>query len=173
VTRSGAIARRYAKALFVLGQERGDAAALLAEIDQLTDLTLSSEELRRVLFTPIHPRTERRGVIGELVERLELSREVHAFSMLLVDENRTGHLPEIREALRELVERAAGRMDARLVSARPLDEREVEALREALSRRVQGRLIGGVLARVGDLMLDGSVRTQLESLAEELRKGSA
>ena len=97
--RGGAIAQRYARALFGLGQERGDLPGLLRELDTLTDLALGDDELRRVLFTPIHPRSERGSVLGELVERLELSKEVHAFSMLLVDQNRTGYLPQIRDAL--------------------------------------------------------------------------
>ncbi len=180
--RGGAIAQRYARALFGLGQERGDLPLLLGELDTLTDLALGDDELRRVLFTPIHPRSERGSVLGELVERLELSKEVHAFSMLMVDQNRTGYLSQIRDALRELVEQAAGRVTAQLISARPLAQDEVERLREVLSRRVNAEvelqlevdesLIGGVIARVGDLMLDGSVRTQLDSLSMNLRRGS-
>ncbi len=176
------IAQRYAKALFGLGQERGDMPVLLGELDKLTELVLGNGELRRVLFTPIHPRAERRGVLAELVERLELSKEVHVFSMLVVDQNRTGYLPAIRDALRELVEQAAGRVTAQISSARPLAQDEVERLREVLARRVNAEvklqldvdesLIGGVIARIGDLMLDGSVRAQLDSLSMNLRRGS-
>ncbi len=181
--RGGVIARRYGKALFLIGEERGDVPVLLGELEQLTNLILDSEELRRVLFTPLHPRAERRGVIRELVQRLELSKELDAFTNVLVDENRTAYLPEIRDALRELVEQAEGRVVARLTSARPLSDEEVEQLREVLSRRVNAEvtlelevdesLIGGVVARIGDLLLDGSVRTQLDSLATNLRRGSA
>jgi len=180
--RGGAIAQRYAKALFGLGQERGDMPVLLGELDTLTDLVLGDAQLGRVLFTPLHPRAERRGVLGELVEQLELSKELQVFSMLLVDQNRTGYLPAIRDVLRELVEQAAGRVTAQLISARPLAQDEVERLREALSQRVNAEvkleldvdesLIGGVIARIGDLMLDGSVRTQLDSLSMNLRRGA-
>ncbi len=74
-------------------------------------------------------------------------------------------------------------MTAQLISARPLARDEVERLREVLARRVNAEvklqlevdesLIGGVIARIGDLMLDGSVRTQLDSLSMNLRRGSA
>jgi F-type H+-transporting ATPase subunit delta len=181
--RDRALARRYAKALFGLGQERGDVSALLAELDQLVELTLGNDELRRILFTPIHPRAERRAVIRELVDRLELAGDVRAFAMLLVDQNRIAGLATIRDLLRELVEQAAGRLEARVTTARPLANEEVERLQDVLSRRVGAEvtlrleedptLIGGVVARVGDLMIDGSVRTQLASLAQSLRGESA
>lgn len=180
--RGGTIARRYARALFNLGEDGASASSLLAEVDEFTDLVLENEELRRVVFTPIHPRAERRAVVAELAERLELSREIHVFVTLLVDENRMVLLPQMRDALRELVERAAGRVDASVVSARPLEEAQAQRLREVLSRRVGADvtlhvrvdedLLGGVVVRVGDLMLDGSVETQLETLARTLRRGS-
>jgi F-type H+-transporting ATPase subunit delta len=179
----GALARRYARALFGLGEETGSAAAYLEQIDRLTRLVEESDELRRAVFTPLHPRAERRGVIAELAERLGLAPELRAFSMLLVEENRTQFMPQIRDELRTLVERAAGRVDARVTSARPLDSAQVERVRAALSERVGAEvrvelevdesLIGGLVARVGDLLLDGSVRTQLLSLASSLRKGPA
>jgi F-type H+-transporting ATPase subunit delta len=178
----GALARRYARALFGLGGEAA-AAAYLEQIGSLTELIEESDELQRVVLTPLHPRAQRRGVIAELAERLGLEPEVRAFAMLLVDENRTQLLPQIRDELRALVERAAGRVEARVTSARPLDAAQVERLRAALSERVSAevrvelevdeRLVAGLVARVGDLLLDGSVRTQLQSLAGSLRKDSA
>lgn len=182
MTRGSAVARRYARALYGLGAEPGDAEALLAEVDALTELVLAHQELRRALFTPIHPRAERRGLIAALARRLELSDTARIFAMLLIDENRAARLPQIRDALHKLVERAAGRVEAEISSARPLDAAEVEELRAALSQRVNAgvtvttrvdeSLIGGVVARVGDLLLDGSLRTQLGSLAGSLEKGS-
>ena len=180
-----AIAGRYARALFDLaaeGGEGGEAADLLAELDELVEAATVIPELERVFFTPIHPRAERRRVVAELARRLDHSDEMRSFAMLLVDENRMGLLVEIRDALRELVEKAAGRVKAELVSARPLRESEVEQVRQALSRRmnalvtvetrVDPGLIGGLVARVGDLLFDGSLRTQLDSLRGNLRKGS-
>jgi F-type H+-transporting ATPase subunit delta len=179
----GALARRYARALFGLGEETRSAAVFLEQLDELTRLIVESDELRRSVFTPLHPRSERRAVIAELAQRLEVAQPVRAFAMLLVEENRTQLMPLIRDELRTLVERAAGRLEAQVTSARPLDPAEVERVRSALSERVGAEvrlelevdegLIGGLVARVGDLLLDGSVRTQLASLADSLRRGSA
>ena len=180
--RGSAIARRYARALFGLGDGLSAAEALLEEIDTITETILEHPDLRNALFTPIHPRAERRALIKELAERLELSVEVSSFSMLLVDENRSARLPQIRDELRRMVQEASGRIEAEVVSARPLEAAEIEAIRAALSRRIGSEvrvtarvdesLIGGVVARVGDLLLDGSVKTQLGSLAGSLEKGS-
>ena len=180
---AGAIAERYARALFALGAETGDAQLLLDELGELVEAATVIPELGRVVFTPLYPRAERRAVVGELARRLEHSDETRALAMMLVDENRTALLPDIRDALRDLVERAAGRVRAVVVSARPLERGQLDRLRRALSSRldavvtietqVDPDLIGGVVARVGDLLLDGSLRTQLDSLQGSLRRGSA
>ena len=103
--------------------------------------------------------------------------------MLLVAENRMSLLPDIRDSLRSLVEQAAGRVKASVPSARALSDQQLELVRQALSARtnsvvtletsVDPDLIGGIVVRLGDLLLDGSLRTQLNSLRGSLRKGSA
>ncbi len=179
---SGILARRYAKALFDLGRETGSPAALLEELDGIAQLADESRELARVIFTPLHPREQRRGVVSALAQRLGVSKEIRAFLLILVEENRTALLLPIRDELKVLVDRAAGRLQAQITSARELSADELARLEVALSRRmnaeltlevkVDPQLIGGVVARVGDLLLDGSVRTQLASLAESLRRGA-
>jgi len=178
------IAQRYARAVHGLAEgDVGRAAHLLQEFDDLTAEILGSDALRRCLFTPLFPRNERRGVVTELCNRLQLSAEARAAALILVAENRMALLPAIRDQLRELVDRMTGRVEAFVVSARPLDAAQQERLREVLARRVGAsvtlhlqqdpRLIGGLLVRLGDLLLDGSVRTQLENLGASLRKGVA
>lgn len=180
--RGGALARRYARALFGLGEEREGPRALLSELEALLDAVTGEEALRRVLFTPLHPRAERSGVLREVAQRLGVSADLGAFALFLVKENRTALLPEICEALRELVEQAEGRLKAEVVSARPLEREELEGLQRAVARRVgaeitleprvDANLVGGVVVRVGGLLLDGSVRTQLASLRGSLEKGA-
>jgi F-type H+-transporting ATPase subunit delta len=179
----GVLARRYAKALFSLGQERVGAETILREVDELVDAARSTPQSQRALFTPLHPRAERRALIRALADRLGVSPEVRAFGMLLVDENRMLLLSAIRDALRELVDRSAGRVQAIVKTARPLSDAQRARLEQVLSRRTRTQvqlavevdpdLIGGIVVRVGDLLLDGSLRTQLNSLAGSLRKGPA
>ena len=179
----GEIARRYARAVFGLGDSPAARAKLSADVATLAQEIAASDELRRVLFTPIHPRAERKGVVHELAKKLGVSTEVRAAAEILVDENRTQILPALAEEMRRLVDVEAGRVEARVTSARPLDAAAQDALRAALSRRVGSEvvlalevdptLIGGVVARVGDMLFDGSIRTQLENLGANLKKGPA
>jgi F-type H+-transporting ATPase subunit delta len=180
---AGEIARRYARAIFGLADGAKEHARLLDEIESLDSEIRGNADLTHVLLTPIHPRGERKAVIHDLADRLGLSVEVRASAEILVDENRLQILSALVAALRELVDAEAGRMGARVVSAHPLDAAAQQQIRAALSRRVNQEvavefavdpeLIGGVVARIGDLLLDGSIRTQLEQLGEILKRGSA
>jgi len=176
------LARRYALALFGLAREAQATDAWLQELEALVELARTSPDLNRVLFTPLSPREDRRRVVRELGRRLSLSTELNSFLLLLIDENRTTLLPTVAEEFRTLVDRASGRVEALVRSARELTDEQMDRIRRALSARVSAEvtlrtevdpdLIGGVVARVGDLLFDGSVKTQLASLAESLRKGA-
>lgn len=181
---SSQVAQRYARAVHGLANgDAGRASRLLEELNTLTEEIVQSDALRRCLLTPLFPRNERRAVVSELCNRLGLSAEIRATSLILVAENRMGMLAAIRDQLRELVDRMAGRVEAQVVSARPLDAVQQDRLRQVLSQRVGAQvtlrlredpgLIGGLVVRIGDLLLDGSVRTQLENLGASLRKGTA
>jgi F-type H+-transporting ATPase subunit delta len=180
---AGEISRRYARAIFGLAEGAAAHAKLLEQVRALANEITGSEELSRVLLTPIHPRGERKALVRELAQRLGLSVEIMAAAEILVDENRLQLLPSLAIALAELVDQEAGRINARVISARPLDADAQEKIRTALARRVNAdvaiewsvdpELIGGVVARIGDLLLDGSIRTQLEQLEETLKKGPA
>ncbi len=176
------LARRYARALFDLAQEAQATERWLAELTEFTQMARDNPELERVLFTPLYPREERRKVLRELAQRLSLAPELRSFLLILVDENRTVLLPSICDAVRTLWDRSIGRVEAVVCSARPLTPEQEDSIRSALSARISAEvnlrtevdpeLIGGVVARVGDLLFDGSVKTQLASLADSLRKGA-
>jgi F-type H+-transporting ATPase subunit delta len=97
---------------------------------------------------------------------------------LLLERGRIRALPAIARAYRELGDQHAGRVRATVTSAQPLAAADLERVRQSLEQRthkkvmvesqVDPSLIGGLVARVGDLVLDGSVRTQLASLREKL-----
>lgn len=176
-----AAARRYAKALFSLAQEEGRIDAARSEISGLTELLEASPELRDVLFRPLHPVAQRKAVLADVAARIGLSPTVRHFLALLLDHGRMDQLFEVRTELERLAAEAAGRLDAEVVAAADLAPEQLERLRRALSARtrrdvqlqvrIDPSILGGVVAKVGDLVFDGSLRTQLGQLRATLMKG--
>jgi F-type H+-transporting ATPase subunit delta len=180
--RGAGAAQRYARALFSLAQEEGRGEAVGAELDRLVGAMQAVPALRDLLVRPLHPARERRAALLAVGERLGLSPLVRNFGCFLIDQRRTAHLEAIRDAYVRLAEEAAGRVVGEVVSASALGETQLERLRAALARRTGRRvelrvrvdptLLGGVTARVGDMVFDGSLRTQLARLRASLTGGS-
>jgi len=181
--RASAAARRYAKALLELAREEDRVEPVREALARLGELLDASPDLARALFHPLHPAAERRGALRAVARRLDTSPTVERFYAYLVDQRRFVDFPAIRAAYEQLAAEAAGRMRARVVVAGELSQAQRERLREALRGRtgrdveleveVDPALIGGAVARVGDLVYDGSIRTQLAQLHASLTTGSA
>ncbi|HXI56477.1 MAG TPA: ATP synthase F1 subunit delta [Polyangia bacterium] len=175
---SGSVGRRYARALFQMGVDRGTFERLGEELGQLADLFQSSTELRQTLENPVFRPSDKRAILEKILPRVTPTQEVQRFVLLLLERRRITALPAIARAYRELVDQHTGRVRAAVVSAQTLGPADLDRVRRSLERRtgkkvlieasVDPALIGGVVARVGDLVLDGSVRTQLASLREKL-----
>jgi F-type H+-transporting ATPase subunit delta len=179
--RSSAAARRYARALFSLAQEDGRVAEVKTQLAQFSAVLEVSDDLRKALFQPIHPAAERRAVLVAVSEGMGLEPTVRKLFSFLVDQRRLVDFEGIREEYERLADEAAGRTKASVVSATPLSDQDRERLERALSARTGGEveldidvdpsLIGGVIAKVGALVFDGSLRTQLNQLRASLTKG--
>jgi F-type H+-transporting ATPase subunit delta len=180
--RGSAATRRYARALFSLAGEEGRVAEVRGELTGFAELFDQSQELREALLTPMRPAAQRRGVLEAMAGRLNSSPTVRRFFSFLVDRRRLVEFPAIRAEYERLCEEASGRAVAEVIAARPLDAAQQERLRSALARRT-GRdvaldvrldpsLIAGAIARVGGMVFDGSLRSQLALLRANLTKGS-
>ena len=180
--RSSAAARRYARALFGLAREDRRIQEVRGELDALWALFEASPELHNALVKPLHPVKERRNVIRSIAEREGFSPLITNFYTYLIDQRRLVDFPAVREEFIRLVDVESGLMTASVISAIPLDQRHQDRLRRALSERtgfevrlaveVDESLIGGAIAQVGDLVFDGSIRSQLEQLRSNLSKES-
>jgi F-type H+-transporting ATPase subunit delta len=180
--RSTTAALRYAKALFSLSKDDRRTREVRQELDDLASLFADNASLREALLTPLHPLEQRKAVLNALAARAGTSPLVRNFLSFLVDQRRLLNFEGIRQEFGRLADEDAGLTTARVVSASPLDERRRDRLRRALSERtgrevrleveVDPSLIGGAVAQVGDLVFDGSLRTQLSALRATLKKGS-
>ena len=176
----GSIARRYAKALFSLAVESGRVEPWANSLEALREAVNASPDLRDVLSNPVYSKEQRRAIVEQLAAALKLDAEPANLLFLLGDRNRLAYLAAVVDTFRELADRHLGRLRARVTSAVKLDDQAAQAIADELSRKhgaqilldraVDPALLGGVVAQVGSLVYDGSVRTQLEDLRKQLKQ---
>jgi len=175
-----AAARRYANALFQLAEEGGQVDEIRAQLDALAALLERSPELAQVLMQPLYPVKERRAVMNAVAERLAAGPLLRQFWAYLIDRRRLVQFEAIRGEYGRLADERAGVVRARVRAASELTGAQRERLERALEARVGRRvaldvtvepeLLGGLVAQVGDLMFDGSLRTQLRQLGASLAR---
>lgn len=174
----GSVAKRYARALFEIGEGRGTFEAFGTELDGLAALYEGSADLRGALGSPAFTLEQKRRLLEQLLPRVAPSREVRNFALLLLERRRIQALPTIARAYQDLVDAKLGRLRATVVSAKPLDAPTQASVQRALEKRtgkkvvvtteVDASLMGGIVARVGDLVFDGSLRTRLDTLRSRI-----
>ncbi len=176
---SGSVARRYAKALFGLAIENGKVEAWSESLATFAAVLRATPELAALLADPLHSREDRQAIAGRLGATLSLDREPANLLLLLGDRNRLRQLPDVLRAFGELADAHLGRLRAKVTTAVALDGETLAALARRLSevtraqvlleRSVEPALLGGAVTQVGNLVYDGSVRTQLEDLRRSLK----
>ena len=178
-----AIARRYAKALLLIGKEDGQTELYREELGKFADLIKSNDALERAINNPLYDVESRKKVLQVLSEVLEHSRVMNSFLQLLFSKGRIKFVVSINEFYQKLADELKGVVRANLVSAEDLSPETIEKIREALSKRTNKEvileveqdqnLIGGIVTKIGDLVLDGSIKTQLLNMRESLKRGES
>jgi F-type H+-transporting ATPase subunit delta len=177
------IARRYAKALLLIGKTDGKAENYKDELNGFADLVAREAALDQVINNPLYNADERKKVLEALIAKLNLSAVMSSFLKLLFDKGRFGFLSSIDEFYQKLADDLKGVARASLVSANELSSDTVEKIRKALSKKTgkeivldiktDPTLIGGIVTKIGDLVLDGSIKTQLLNMRESLKRGES
>ena len=175
------LAKRYAKALLTLGREDGNYEKYGEELNQFVTFWEETPEFADAASNPLYAKENRQVICGTVVEKMEMSPVFKSLLDLMLDKNRLPIIPEVRIFYQKLLDEMANISRAKVTSATPLSEEAVESIKASLEKttgrsimvetEVDPELIGGVVARVGDLVLDGSVRSQLTNIKETLIKG--
>ena len=175
------LAKRYAKALLTLGREDGDYEKYGEELDQFVTFWEGTPEFADAASNPMYAKESRKVICRAVVEKMGFSPVFTSLIDLMLEKNRLAIIPEVCRFYKKLLDEMAKISRAKVTSAIPLSEEAVESIKASLEKTVgqsivveteiDPELIGGVVARVGDLVLDGSVRTQLASIKETLIKG--
>ncbi len=171
-------ARRYAEAAFGVARESGDFDAWLSGLDDLARL-LQDPRASTAFTSPAVDPGEKRAALDRLLP--DLPPLVRNFVAILVERDRLAQAPEIAEAFRERVNQERGVLTADVTTAIPLDAELERTIQERLGAhlghdprrlvlrsQVDPQIIGGVVARVGDTLIDDSVRGRLERLRRVL-----
>ena len=175
------VARRYARALLMIGHETGSIEKIEDELGNFEKIVRDNPELAEALADPTVLPSSKEKIVGAVVEKLGFSETMRNFLGLLGEKRRLADFLDIREAYRELADAHAGRARATVVSAAALPKEMESSLVDKLSRltgrkvqvqsKVDPSLLGGVIAEVDGVIYDGSLRTQLRALREQA-KGS-
>lgn len=175
---SGA-AKRYTQAVFGLAQEKGSFADWQRDLDRLASL-IEDERAGQILGSPNTPEEEKQAVIDAMLA--DAQPEARNLATLLLRRGRLEIAPEMSQLFTESVLAERGIAIADVTTAEPLDaagEAMVRArLKQVIGKEIELRLhvdpaiIGGIVARVGDQLIDGSVTNQLRRLRTRLAAAS-
>jgi F-type H+-transporting ATPase subunit delta len=175
------LAKRYAKALLTLGREDGNYEQYGQELDQFVAFWEQQPDFADAVSNPLYARDNRKVICQTVADKMGFSPVFKSLLDLMIDKNRLGGIPEVRNYYQRLLDDMANISRAKITSAKPLAQESLDSIKASLERvigrniivetEVDPELIGGVVARVGDLVLDGSVRSQLASVKENLIKG--
>lgn len=177
------ISRRYAKALLMIGKADGKTDIYKNELNGFAELITAESSLEQVINNPLYNAVERKKVLSAVIDKLNVSSVMASFLRLLFDKGRFVFLSSINEFYQKLADDLKGVARASLVSANELSNESIDKIRKALSKKTgkdivldintDPSLIGGIVTKIGDLVLDGSIKTQLLNMRESLKRGES
>ncbi|WP_265571118.1 F0F1 ATP synthase subunit delta [Sphingomicrobium nitratireducens] len=173
------LAGRYASALFGLARDENQIDTVAASLDSLRAALAESAELKAVATSPMIDRAAAVKAMGALAKEMKLDGLTANFLGVLADKGRLSQLGAALGAFDTLLAAHRGEAKAEVTSAHPLDDAQIEALRKKLSARV-GRdvsvepkvdpaLLGGIRIQLGSQLIDASVQTKLNTLAQAMK----
>jgi F-type H+-transporting ATPase subunit delta len=177
-----AAARRYGVALFDVSLKETDPRKVEQDLGAFVALVGEHPELEQVLLNPVIPVARKRSVVATLASRMSLEPVVSKLLELLAARDRLGLVREVLEQYRERLLDHLEVVRAEVTTAVPLGEDRLAAIGQGLgaltgrqvvmTTRVEPEILGGVVARIGSTVYDGSLRRQLERIKEKLAGGA-
>lgn len=172
------VARRYATALADVAIERREEREVQSEIEFWASLIESNPQLKEVFANPTIVYDQKCKVLEELISRTRVRETTGSFLRVLLKNQRLSQLRDVAARYSYVLDERAGVVAANVTTARPIPEELRNTLDEALAsatgRKVRlsfttdDKIIGGLVARIGSTIFDGSVQSQLERLSEDL-----
>ena len=168
------LAVRYATALFELARDDGALDAVAADLASIQAMAAESDDLRRLVRSPVIGRREQGKAIDAVMERAGIGRLTRRFIGVVAANRRLFALESVIASFRQLLARHRGELTAIVTTAHPLTAEQRAALDAALRRaigvklaietKVEPELLGGLVVRIGSRMFDSSLRSKLQRL---------
>ena len=175
------VAKRYARALFAIGKEEGRLEDYGELLQGAAGVLEADPEVASALESPVFPMEAKQQVVEELIRALQPDEVFGNFLRILVERRRIHYLGLIARAYQELVDEEKGVVRAVVKTAVPVPEELKTKLKEVLAKAtgkevalelsVDPSVIGGVVAHIGDMVWDGSIRSQLQGFKETIGRG--
>jgi F-type H+-transporting ATPase subunit delta len=173
------LAGRYASALFDLARDQRQIESVGKSLDALGQALLDSRDFNELVTSPLVSREEAGKAFAALAPQLGLDPLTANFVGVLARNGRKGELRNVIRAYRRLAAEHRGETTAEVVSARPLNDDQLAALRQQLRTRagrdvtidatVDPTILGGIVVKLGSQQIDASIRTKLNRLAQAMK----
>ena len=171
------VGSRYAEAIFQVGEENNTTDKLYQELKEVFEIITSNEELFSVMKSPLIGKEDKKKVL-ENVFKGQISSEMNNFLKIIIDKDRIVALNEIEKSFNELLKEKNNILEGIAISAIKMEESELKNLEFKLSQKynktvtltnkVDETILGGVLVRLGNEEIDGTVKTRLNKMKDTL-----
>ena len=176
------MAGRYAAALFEIAKDEKQFAQVEKDVKTFQDMLDASEDLRRLVRSPVISAENQAAALAALLQKTEISNLTANFLKVIARNRRLFAVGDMLKSFRALLARERGEVSADVASAHPLSAEQMNALKDTLkaqmgkdvqiNTRVDPNLLGGLVVKVGSRMIDSSLRTKLNNLKVAM-KGTA
>lgn len=171
------VSKRYSNALFEVAFEQGQYEAVQDELSFVTACLNEEPKLYQLLKSPLISSDEKKEILSAIFKE-NVSKEVFNFLRIIIDKGRESYIESIVEEYRVLANKVKNKIDAVAITAVPMNELDLKKLQVNLSmssgkniqlqNQVDPSVKGGVLVKIGDKVIDGTVKSRLENLKEQL-----
>ncbi|ASK86930.1 ATP synthase subunit delta [Sphingorhabdus sp. SMR4y] len=173
------LAGRYATALFALAQENNSIDAVQASLNTLSEALAESDDLKELTNSPVLTRDDAGKAIAAIAKQLGLEKLTSNILGVLAANRRLDQIPAVIRAFSTLASGHRGEITAEVTSAHPLDDKQIDALKAQLKKRVGSdvsvstavdpSILGGLVVKIGSQMIDSSIKTRLNTLSQAMK----
>lgn len=171
------VASRYAEALFQVGEENNTTSKLNEELVAVVEILKANKEFYNVLTSPLVAKGDKKDLLNKVFQN-QLSNDLSNFLKIIIDKDRMSAIEAVQKSFKQLLNEKNNVLEGIAITAVPMTQDEIKNLEQKLSNKynknvtleneVDGSILGGVLVRLGNEEIDGTVKTRLAGIKSNL-----